>query len=115
MTIRGKSALRKKRLKGGPFLQRRVAASYSCPFAGWFSDALLSLCHQLVSQNPNVGQIAVALGEIEPVADHEAVRNLEADVAADDVVLASLGLRQKGAGFERRLRSPPRPRSSRWP
>ena len=50
---------------------------------------------------PTYGQVAVALGEVEPVADHELVRDLEADVAHGHVDLAPLGLRQQGADLER--------------
>src|SRR5439155_25235384 len=56
--------------------------------------------HEVVMQNSHVGQISVPLGEIEPVADHEAVRDLEAHVADVHVDLAPLGLRQEGADLE---------------
>ena len=53
-------------------------------------------------QDPDVGQVAVPLGEVEPVADHEAIRDLEADVADGHVDLAPLRLGQERADLERR-------------
>src|SRR5436190_2573361 len=57
---------------------------------------------QLLVQHADVGQIAVALAEIEPVADHEPVRDLEADVAHRHVDLAPGRLRHQGAHLEAR-------------
>src|SRR2546429_9856066 len=59
--------------------------------------ALRALRHQVTVQNPYIRQIPVSLGEIEAVADHEAVRDLEADVADGHVDLAARRLRQEGA------------------
>src|SRR5215471_6662395 len=53
----------------------------------------------------DVWQAAVPLAEIEPVADREPVRDLEADVAADDVGATPFRLGQQGAHLERRGRA----------
>src|SRR5206468_9510983 len=66
-----------------------------------FLKRIFGLGCELVAEDADVRKISVALGEIEAVADHEPVGNLEPDVAADDVVLASVGLRQQGADVER--------------
>src|SRR4051794_35253494 len=48
----------------------------------------------------DIGQVPVSLGEVEPVADHELVRDLEADIAHGDVDLAARRLGQQGADLE---------------
>src|SRR4249919_2049182 len=104
MTIRGKSALRKKRLKTLDLGPRRVAVSYSAPAVGWMSTSLrgvLCLRGQLVPQDAYEGEVPVPLGEVEPVPDHEPVGDLEADVAAVDVDLAAGRLREESADLER--------------
>src|SRR5207237_10776679 len=60
---------------------------------------------ELVPQHAHVREVPVALAVVEPVADHEAVRNLEADVADRDLDRAPLRFRQQGADLER-LRLP---------
>src|SRR6202035_4136705 len=87
MMISGKSALRKKR-----FTRPR--------FGGYLTPAQLTLIrgpwlrpfrgNQGRIEHPDVRQIPVALGEVEPVADHEPVRDLEADVADRHLDLAPL-------------------------
>ena len=55
----------------------------------------------------DVGEVAVALLVVEPVADREAVRDLEADVADRQVDPPALGLGQQRADLERaRVRAP---------
>src|SRR6266542_4922411 len=49
-----------------------------------------------------MGQISVPLGEIEPVADDVAVRDLEPDVADRDIGLAAAVLHEQRAGLDRR-------------
>src|SRR5919198_1948501 len=63
---------------------------------------LETLGQGVVAENRDKGQVSVALPEIEPVADHEAIRDLEADVADGDVDLAALGLREERADLEAR-------------
>src|SRR4051794_7007845 len=48
-----------------------------------------------------VRKVAVALAVVETVADDEAVRNLEADIARLELHLAPLGLRQQRADLDR--------------
>src|ERR1700756_868761 len=103
MMISGKSALRKNRFNGeasragyqrlGGY--RAFAPGRLCPFwdLGRIEDA-------------HVGQVAVPLGEVEPVSDDEAVRDLESDVAHRNVDLATVRLRQQGADLQGRR--PPR-------
>src|SRR5206468_7293762 len=61
---------------------------------------LYPLRHEIFVQDTHIGQIPVPLGEIEAVADHEAVRDLEAHVADVDLDLAPIRLRQQGADLE---------------
>src|SRR3954462_14768657 len=49
----------------------------------------------------DVGQPAEQLVRVQPVSDHEAVGDLEADVATRDVDLAPIGFGQKRADLER--------------
>src|SRR3990172_1624063 len=103
MTMSGKSALRKKRFKKAPW-RYTVAARSSVPEPPWFSGLLtllLRLAYQLFPEHTHEGKVPVALGEVEAVADHEAVGNLEADVAAVDVALAPLRLGHERAHVER--------------
>ena len=50
---------------------------------------------------PTNGQVAVALGVVEAVADDELVRDVEADVADRHVDLGGLGLAQQRADLDR--------------
>src|SRR6187399_309291 len=95
MTTTGKSALRRKRFTDP--LIGRVPAVYP-PNEG----PLRRLRQGVWIQYGHVRQIPVALAEVEPVADHELVGNLEARVADVDVDLAPRGLGQQGADLERR-------------
>src|SRR4051794_39089298 len=52
-------------------------------------------------QRGDVRKVAVALGVVEPVADREAVRDLEADEADGKLDLAPRGLRQQRADLKR--------------
>ena len=54
-----------------------------------------------VLQRGDVAEVAVPLGVIEPVADREAVRDLEADVADRQIDPPALGLGQQRADLER--------------
>src|SRR5438034_9687787 len=56
--------------------------------------------NQIFAQDGDVREVPVTLAEVEAVADHEAVRNLEADVAHGDVDLAARGLRHQRADLE---------------
>src|SRR6266545_559631 len=95
MTIRGKSALRKKRLKRVPrSFGRRVAAG--CP-----ATRTPLRVGEFRAKDPYIRQVAVSLGKVKAVADHEPVRDLEADVAAVHLVLPSLRLGEEGADLER--------------
>src|SRR5205085_1910692 len=53
-------------------------------------------------EHTHIRQVSVPLREVEAVADHEPVRDLEADVAHGDVDLPALRLRQKRTDFQRR-------------
>src|SRR5256714_2016108 len=92
MTISGKSALRKKRFKGP--LEAGYQPKAWLKLGGWPDQVRVEHAH--------VGQVSVPLGEVEAVADHEAIRDLEADVAHGNVDLAPLRLRQERADLERR-------------
>src|SRR6478736_2221032 len=99
MTTRGNSALRKKRFTG----TRRVAAwsPGTTPRKPRVHKRLMRSGDQIRVQNAYIWEVAVPLGEIEAVADHELVRDLEADVAHRNVDLAAAGLGQEGADLER--------------
>src|SRR5207237_8915121 len=56
----------------------------------------------VVAEHGDVGEVAVALPEIQPVADHKPVRNLEADVTDGNLDLAAVGLRQQRADLQGR-------------
>src|SRR6266550_4228681 len=95
MTTTGKSALRRKRFTNS--LIGRVPAVY------YLNDRPSGpLRHCVWIQYGHVGQIPVSLAEVQAVADHELVGNLEAGVTDVDVDLAPLGLREQGADLERR-------------
>src|SRR6476620_10762151 len=100
MTTRGNSALRKKRFTG----TRRVAAwsPGTAPRKPRVHQPLMRSRDQIRVQNAYIREVAVPLGEIEAVADHELVRDLEADIPHRNVDLAARGLRQKGADLEGR-------------
>src|SRR5579884_1844833 len=102
MMTSGKSALRKKRFTGSPGggYQRHVVVTAPR------GPRLRAFEHERLVQDADVGQIPVALGEVEAVPDHEAVRDLEARVADRDVDLPALGLGQQRADLE--ARRPPR-------
>src|SRR5262245_7802447 len=97
ITMRGKKALRKKRFTGCQGTGGLSSGGVCFPRVS--SDAL---GHQIVVEHADVRQIAVSLGEIEAVADHEAVRDLEADVAHVHLDLAALGLRHERAHLQAR-------------
>src|SRR5437868_182706 len=98
MTTRGKSALRKNRFTRYP--SARVAASQASLRAPE-RFALGPFGNQIFAQYADVGQVPVSLREVEPVADHEPVRDLEADPADVDVDLAAGGLRHQRRDLER--------------
>jgi hypothetical protein len=50
---------------------------------------------------PDVGQVAVALGVVQPVADDEQVRDLEPDVADGDVDALLVRLAEQRASTSR--------------
>src|SRR4029450_7648842 len=114
MMMSGKSALRKKRFTVG---RRRVAPSIFGTYAPDPAPPLRADCassaisyvepqltpeklgrrrDQVSVEHRDVRQVAIALGEVEAVSDHEAIRDLEADVAHGDVDLSALRLRQEG-------------------
>src|SRR5438094_532930 len=94
----GKSALRKKR-----FTVSRPQGSSGIP--SFRSRKPLQVLHafgqQLLAQDAHVREIAVALGEVEPVADHESIRDLEADPANGHVDLPPGRLRQQRTDLQR--------------
>src|SRR4029079_19233815 len=98
MTIRGKSALRKKRFTVGSYAQgSREDSSARLPpvlFSG-------PLGHQMLAEHPDVRQVPVALRKVQSVADHEAVRDFEANPANRHVDLAAGRLGQERADLER--------------
>ena len=81
----GKAALLKKRLTGK---NQRTRADFGRPSTASRSDG-------------HVGEVAVALGVVEAVADREAVGDLEADVAGREVDAQALRLGQQGADLQR--------------
>src|SRR3954447_23864655 len=102
ITMSGKNALRKKRFtKALPSGYRsRRARGYRVNRAARTRSRALG--HEVRAQHADVGQVPVALGEVEAVADHELVRDLEADVADGNVDLAPFWLRQQRADLEAR-------------
>src|SRR5918999_1099919 len=100
MMISGKSAERKNRFK----------AASRVRVAGWFSPpdpvtrryfGLMALGDEVRMEDRDVRQVAVALREVEPVADHKAIRDLESDVADVDVDLTPLRLGHQRADLQR--------------
>ena len=59
----------------------------------WLADRTL--------QRRDIGQVAVALGEVQAVADGKAIGDLEAHEADRQLHLAAVGLGQQGADVER--------------
>src|SRR4029079_4014036 len=99
MTTRGNSALRKKR-----FTSTRRGAAWSpgtAPRRPHVHERLMRSRDQIRVQNAYIWEIAVPLGEIEAIADHELVRDLEADVAHRNIDLTAAGLGQEGADLQR--------------
>src|SRR5580765_2442258 len=94
MTTTGKSALRRKRFTDS------LSAGYQRLLSPTVAR-LRRLRHCVRVENRHVGQIPVPLAEIEPVPDHELVRDLEARVPHVDVDLAASRLRQQRADLER--------------
>src|SRR6478672_12005264 len=95
ITTTGNSALRRKRFTDS------LSAGYQRLCSQ--TMALLRRLRDCVRvQYGHVGEIPVPLPEVEAVADHELVRNLEARVADGDVDLAAGRLRQQRADLERR-------------
>src|SRR3954468_2927753 len=91
----GKAALLKKRLiaRGYPGCYRDGQA-YQHP-----GGVPAEFCSGL--QRGHERQVAVALGEIQPVADGELVRDLESDVAREHLDLAPLRLGEQRADLQR--------------
>src|SRR5258707_1343528 len=96
----GKNALRKKRFTMVSSQGSRVPAPWVIGITLPRPKPSDTLRHQIGVQNAHIGQIPVSLGEIEAVADHELVRDLEADIAEGDVDLPPRRLRQEGADLE---------------
>src|SRR6266568_2228812 len=98
MTTSGKRALRKKRFTR--YLLARVASTRSSP--GRPRPVLSgSFWNQIFAQYADVRQVPVSLCEVEAVADHELVRDLEADPADVDVDLPPRGLGHQSRHLER--------------
>src|SRR5438552_9613243 len=93
----GKSALRKNRFTSESSSQGSSLLFPVRP-AG---RALRPFGNQVVVEYADVGQVPVALGEIEAVTDHEPVRDLESDPAHGDVDLAPLRLGEQCHDLER--------------
>src|SRR5438876_3091536 len=98
MMTSGKSALRKKRFTRCP----GRGYQRNAPVTGRRHPRLRVGQHERFVEHADVREIPVALGEVEPVSDHEAVRDLEARVTHRDVDLAPLRLRQERADLEAR-------------
>src|SRR5688500_9555839 len=58
-------------------------------------------CLDVFLQNADVRKVPISLSVVEPVADDEAIRDLEADVADWDFDLAPRGFREQSADLER--------------
>src|SRR5580765_1650787 len=101
MMIKGNSALRKNLFTGskeGSSLYR------SHPVPGpWIPGRNMALMrrNQVWMQHRDVRQVAIPLREVEPVADHELVGDLETDETDRHLDLASLRFRQQRADLER--------------
>src|ERR1700722_12702734 len=102
IAMSGMNALRKRRFTKTPRSGYRKAFRRGAGFPSCPPLALHALRQQLHVKPPHVGEIAVALGEVEPVADHEAIGDLEADVAHLDLDPAALGLGQERTDTEAR-------------
>src|SRR5688572_7369921 len=94
----GKAALRKKRLKGGPSSGNYAFGAPSDLSRGYSRS---SVALRVFAQRCDVREVAIALVVVEPVADREPVRDLEADVANRQVHTPSLRLGQQRADLER--------------
>src|SRR5437588_5277699 len=95
MTTTGKSALRRKRFT------KLLETGYQRPDPPT-RGRLAGLRQGRRVEYGDVREIPVPLAEVETVADHELVRDLEARVADGHVDLAARGLRQQRADLERR-------------
>src|SRR6266567_7147229 len=94
MTTTGKSALRRKRFT------KLLETGYQCPDPPTRGPRA-GLRQGRRVEYGDVREIPVPLAEIEPVPDHELVRDLEARIADGDVDLPPRRLRQQGADLER--------------
>src|SRR3954466_1775720 len=93
MTTTGKSALRRKRFTN----------SLSAGYQRLFSRTMTRVSwvrHGVPVEEGHVGRMPVPVAEIEAVADHEVVRDLEPGVPHADIELAALRLRQESADLE---------------
>src|SRR4051794_5265077 len=102
MITSGKRALRKKRFTEPLSAGYQPRFELLPSFEGKNPSELSALGHQLGVKYADVRQVPVPLGEVEAVADHEAVRDLEADVADGHVDLAPVRLGEEGADLEAR-------------
>src|SRR3954470_10310385 len=103
----GKAALLKNRLTGLglPPAQGRNEGRLAGVFCGSarFPPAFFAYSHRLLGgiiKDRDIRELAVALGVVEPVADHEAIGDLEPHVADLDVRLAPLRLGEQRAHLE---------------
>ena len=85
ITTSGKSAERKNRFTG-PLSAQGTSEYEPHRFPDW--GCLKRVGKQVLVQYADVGQVPVPLGEIEPVADDELVRDLEAHIAHRNVDFA---------------------------
>src|SRR5215467_8680559 len=94
ITTTGKSALRRKRFTNSLSAGYQRLLSPTMTWAGQLRD-------RFWIQHGDIRQIPVPLVEVEPVADHELVGDLEARVAHPHIDLAACRLRQQCADLER--------------
>src|SRR3954468_21566130 len=80
-------------------VQTGTRAKLARPGGGIASDAL-ERRNEVVAEDCDVGKVSVALAEVQAVADHETVRDLEADVAHGHVDLAAGRLPHQGTDLE---------------
>src|SRR5207247_9502930 len=86
------------RIDSRALYRQRVPASMNLTFPR--VEALKPLGDQLLAENGDVGKVPVALVEVEAIPDHEAVRDLEADVAHGNVDLAARRLGHQRADLQ---------------
>src|SRR6266480_547924 len=81
---------------GSSEVKKPIQDQLPVPFESYWTEALRGD----VAEHSDVGEVAIPLPEIQAVADHEAIRNLEADIADGNLDLPAVGFCQERADLQ---------------